>query len=225
MYHLIQSAVCDPVQGDDGRLYCRPELPHAFRTAILPIASIITPNQFEAELLAEMPIKSEQDALSACAILHSKGPHTVIITSLNLDPNWVSVIASTTIKQIQEHQEGANNSTNSSQYSSQYKLRVRRVEAYFTGTGDLFTALLLGWMHRYPENIKSALEHAVSGLQTVLLDTVEYASKNGGGADAGERNSRVCAARELRLIQNQDALVAPKVAGYTAVVCGTPWPA
>lgn len=144
-------------------MYCRQELPHAFRTAILPIASVITPNQFEAELLAEMPIKSEQDAIAACAILHSKGPHTVIITSLNLDPNWVTVIASTTIKQIQEHQEGNNNSTNSSQYT-QYKLRVRRVEAYFTGTGDLFTALLLGWMQRCPENIKSALEHAVSGL-------------------------------------------------------------
>ena len=38
-------AVCDPVMGDDGELYCRPELPPAFGADIVPIASVVTPNQ------------------------------------------------------------------------------------------------------------------------------------------------------------------------------------
>ncbi|KAG7670781.1 hypothetical protein Ndes2526B_g01465 [Nannochloris sp. 'desiccata'] len=224
--------VCDPVQGDDGRLYCRPELPHAFRTSILPIASVITPNQYEAELLAEMPITSEEDALAACAILHSKGPHTVVITSLNLDPSWVIIVASTTIEQKQKHTgqlrgttaDGNTTRTTENNSYTQYKLRVPRVKGYFTGTGDLFTALLLGWMHRHPENLKLALEYAVAGLQTVLLDTVQYASGHGGGAEERERNANVCAVRELRLIQNQDAMAAPKSILYEALPCEEPWP-
>jgi len=228
--------VCDPVQGDDGRLYCRPELPDAFRTLILPIASIITPNQFEAELLAEMPITREKDALDACSILHSKGPHTVIITSLHVERTWVTIVASTTIEQ--KHTIGSHlgdtatatadridttRITVNSTYT-QYKLRIPRVDGYFTGTGDLFSALLLGWMSRHPENLKLALEHAVAGLQTVLLDTVDYASRHGGGAEEKERNSKVCAARELRLIQNQGALAEPKSIIYTALPCEEPWP-
>jgi pyridoxine kinase len=218
-------AVCDPVQGDDGRLYCKPELPHAFRSTVLPIASIITPNQFEAELLAEMPIKTEKDALTACGILHSKGPHTVVITSLNLDPSWVTIIASTsTSSTTKDHQQQQQQTEKEETVYNQYKLRVPRVDGYFTGTGDLFTALLLGWTYRSPENLKFALEHAVAGLQTVLLDTVEYASQNGGGPEQKERTARVCAARELRLIQNQDALAAPGEIIYKAIPCDEAWP-
>ena len=33
--------------GDDGRLYVAEEIPAAFRDAIVPIASVMTPNQFE----------------------------------------------------------------------------------------------------------------------------------------------------------------------------------
>jgi pyridoxine kinase len=228
------STVCDPVQGDDGRLYCKPELPHAFRTTVLPIASIITPNQYEAELLSEVSITSEQDALTACAILHSKGPHTVIITSLNLDPKWVTIIASSTSKQQQEEEEeeqeqqlqntAFNGTSNNNAKYTQYKLRVPRVDGYFTGTGDLFTALLLGWLHRHPKNLKLALEYAVAGLQTVLLDTVEYALTHGGGPEEKERDAGVCAARELRLIQNQDALAAPGSIIYQALRTREPWP-
>jgi pyridoxine kinase len=149
----------------------------------------------------------------------------VIITSLKLEAQWVTIIASTTIEQLDNQSSGnsTEQGTNNSKYT-QYKLRVPRVDGYFTGTGDLFTALLLGWLHRHPENLKLALEHAVAGLQTVLLDTVEYASSHGGGPEEKERDARVCAARELRLIQNQDALAAPKVIQFKALRTEEPWP-
>ena len=72
--------------------------------------------------------------------------------------------------------------------------------------GDLFTALLLGWMHRHPGDRKSALEAAGGGLQAVLRDTVAAC---GDTAAATERTAVVSAARELRLVQNQAALAAP----------------
>lgn len=41
--------VCDPVMGDNGEMYVPKELLPIYRDQILPIADIITPNQFEAE--------------------------------------------------------------------------------------------------------------------------------------------------------------------------------
>ena len=42
-------AVCDPVMGDNGRMYVPAELLPLYREHIVPLADIITPNQFEAE--------------------------------------------------------------------------------------------------------------------------------------------------------------------------------
>ncbi|EFN56196.1 hypothetical protein CHLNCDRAFT_56126 [Chlorella variabilis] len=189
--------VCDPVMGDDGRLYVRPEMPAAFRDLIAPLASIITPNQFEAEQLTGLAIGSERDALEACSALHARGPHTVVITSSAL-PGWeehVTILASTA-----QAQRGGG--------ARQLRMRVPRVHAYFTGTGDLFTALLLGWLHKHPDDLKTALEAAVAGLQAVLRDTVAQA---GAAASATERTAAVCAARELRLVQNQGAILQPQL--------------
>ena len=44
-------AVCDPVMGDEGKLYIKPELVPVYRQKVIPVATIITPNAFETELL------------------------------------------------------------------------------------------------------------------------------------------------------------------------------
>lgn len=43
--------VCDPVMGDDGKFYVPKELAGLFKSKIIPKAYMITPNQFEAEML------------------------------------------------------------------------------------------------------------------------------------------------------------------------------
>ncbi len=70
--------VCDPVLGDEGKCYVTPELVGAYRAAILPLASILTPNQFEAGLLTGLEVGDEAGALAACGALHEMGPHTVV---------------------------------------------------------------------------------------------------------------------------------------------------
>ncbi|RVW24929.1 Pyridoxal kinase [Vitis vinifera] len=56
----------------------------------------------------------------------------------------------------------------------QFKIVMPKIPAYFTGTGDLMTALLLGWSNvmllnsiKYPDNLNKAAELAVSSLQVV----------------------------------------------------------
>ena len=41
--------VCDPVMGDNGKFYVPEELMPIYRDDLLPLANMITPNQFEAE--------------------------------------------------------------------------------------------------------------------------------------------------------------------------------
>jgi hypothetical protein len=43
--------VCDPVLGDDGRLYVPPGLVTLYAKEVMPLADVVTPNAFETELL------------------------------------------------------------------------------------------------------------------------------------------------------------------------------
>lgn len=45
--HNYTPAVCDPVLGDEGRLYVPREMISEYRDQILPLASVIVPNQTE----------------------------------------------------------------------------------------------------------------------------------------------------------------------------------
>lgn len=45
-YYII---VCDPVMGDNGKLYVPQESADVYRDEIVPIADFVTPNQFECE--------------------------------------------------------------------------------------------------------------------------------------------------------------------------------
>ncbi|KAL6784315.1 PDX2 [Auxenochlorella protothecoides x Auxenochlorella symbiontica] len=192
--------VCDPVQGDNGQLYVSPDLPPAFRSELTPIATIMTPNQLEAELLTKRSIGSVQEALDACAQLHRLGPHTVVITSLDLEPDHVTVLASTT----QPQAEGA---------LSTFRILVPRVQAYVTGTGDLFTALLLGWLHKEPGHVQLAVEKALAGLQIILRDSVGTEA-DGQAPENWQRTKRtaeICRQRELQLVQHSEALIHPHV--------------
>jgi pyridoxine kinase len=75
---------CDPVMGDVGRgFFVRPGIPELFRDRILPLADIVTPNQFELDYLAGTQTRSLNDAIVACRALLSRGPRIVLVTSLH----------------------------------------------------------------------------------------------------------------------------------------------
>lgn len=70
--------------GDNGELYVPKELLPIYRDEIISLADILTPNQYEAELLTGIKIKSINDAWKAIEEFHVKGIKTVAISSTNL---------------------------------------------------------------------------------------------------------------------------------------------
>ncbi|KAK4277966.1 hypothetical protein QN277_015879 [Acacia crassicarpa] len=180
--------VCDPVMGDEGKLYVPQDLVSVYREKVVPVASMLTPNQFEAELLTGSRIQTEEDGQKACNLLHEAGPSKVVITSISIDGNLFL---------IGSHQK------EKGQPPKQFKIVIPRLPAYFTGTGDLMTALLLGWSNKYPDNLEKAAELAVSSLQAVLQRTLNDYQRSGHNPQS--------TSLEIRLIQSQDDIRSPQV--------------
>lgn len=77
---------CDPVMGDyDRGVTVHPGIPDFLKTQAIPRADITTPNQFEAEVLTGVRIRTIDDARRAADRLHEAGPRLVLITSFKPD--------------------------------------------------------------------------------------------------------------------------------------------
>jgi len=87
-----------------------------------------------------------------------------------------------------------------------WKLTSNRLEGVFTGTGDLFAALLLAWSHKMGTNkLPQVLETVLATMQTVLSRT-----KLAGDADKKKRHPDVSfRPQELQLIQSLDVILKP----------------
>ena len=68
----------DSALGEGGRMYVSKGLLGVYRDLIVPLATVITPNQYEAELLSGRTIKTQQDAVEVCRDLRKRGPTTVV---------------------------------------------------------------------------------------------------------------------------------------------------
>ncbi len=74
---------CDPVMGDVGRgVFVQPEIPAFMKDHAVPAADVITPNQFELELLTGVSVRTLDDALEGAARALDMGPKVVLVTSL-----------------------------------------------------------------------------------------------------------------------------------------------
>ncbi|MCL2194196.1 MAG: PfkB family carbohydrate kinase, partial [Treponema sp.] len=73
---------CDPVMGDvDRGIYVKQDIPAIFRDELIPLADIVTPNEFELETLTDIDIREIDDARRAIDMLHVRGPGIVLVTS------------------------------------------------------------------------------------------------------------------------------------------------
>ncbi|KAF9809162.1 hypothetical protein SFRURICE_009849 [Spodoptera frugiperda] len=148
--------VCDPVMGDNGKMYVPEDILPVYRDVVVPLADVITPNQYEAELITGMKMNSLEDAMKIIDALHKKGPKTVVLSSTELgDDKCMIGLASTA--------------------GVQYEISIPKVDAAFTGTGDLFASLFLAWWHKTNNNLKLTLENTISTLQIIVKDTYQKA--------------------------------------------------
>ncbi|XP_053483463.1 pyridoxal (pyridoxine, vitamin B6) kinase a [Ictalurus furcatus] len=191
--------VCDPVMGDNGSMYVPEALLPVYRDKVVPVCDIITPNQFEAELLTGRKISTEKDAVEAMDLLHAMGPDTVVITSSDLlsslgDQYLVVLGSQNTV------------TADGSEEKQRIRLDIPKVDAVFVGTGDLFAAMLLAWTHRHPNDLKKACEKTVSVMQHVIKRTITYATEV-----AGPDRRPSPAQLELRMVQSKADIEDPAV--------------
>jgi pyridoxine kinase len=121
---------CDPVMGDYGRGFFVAEgIPRLMSERAAGMADIITPNQFEAEVLSGMEITSVDDAKRACETISGLGPSIVLITSFR-----PRVAEDTSISMFLSSKEGF-------RIVSTPPLPI---DPPLNGAGDLTAALFLG---------------------------------------------------------------------------------
>lgn len=177
--------VCDPVMGDNGKMYVPEELKEIYRKDIVPLADIVLPNHFELELLSNIKISQMSDLENAVKQLHKIGPQTVAVSSTEISNKLTAVVSTKKDKKL-------------------IKIDIPKIPISFTGTGDLFAALFLA--HTYlDESMKVALEKTVNSLYSVLLKTYEYSQTY---QDKGVQPARKI---ELRLIQNRNYIENPAI--------------
>jgi pyridoxine kinase len=179
--------------GDQGKLYVAEDIVPAYR-ALIREADLILPNQFEAELLSGVSISSLSGVANAVRTLHAvHGTRHVVVTSVRVGatadagagadadadagPSTLTVVGST------KKQDGG---------ARLFKIEVPVLDCYFSGTGDMFAALMVArlreacaqanlldrpsWM---PDDdveatelpLAKATEKVLSSMQTILEKT------------------------------------------------------
>ncbi|MEV6344841.1 pyridoxal kinase PdxY [Actinoplanes sp. NPDC051851] len=74
---------CDPVMGNaKSGCFVAPEIPVLLRDTVVPVADIITPNQFELGFLTGTEPASIESTLEAVDLARAMGPSTVLVTSV-----------------------------------------------------------------------------------------------------------------------------------------------
>jgi pyridoxine kinase len=74
---------CDPVMGNaKSGCFVAPEIPALLRDRVVPVADIITPNQFELGFLTGTEPAGIESTLASADLARAMGPSTVLVTSV-----------------------------------------------------------------------------------------------------------------------------------------------
>ena len=147
---------CDPVIGDIGRgVYVRSPIPEFIKQRLLPIADVVTPNQFELDYLSGRGSATMVELAAAIDALHECGPRVVFVTSLATDDtpdDAMDLVVS----------DG----------TDRCRLRTPRLPVVVNGAGDAIAALFFAH-HLRTGSAAEAMSRAASSLFGVLRRTAE----------------------------------------------------
>jgi pyridoxine kinase len=150
---------CDPVMGDDGRIYVQPAIPAFFAGEAMSRADILTPNQFELGLLSGKPCDSAADCTNAAvdmrARLRASGPRIVLVTSLRADQTPAGALDMLLCCD-----------------AGNYRLRSPLLPRKFSGAGDTLAALFLFHLLSTRDPVAAACS-AASSMAGLLLRTLQ----------------------------------------------------
>ena len=160
---------CDPVMGDIGRgFFVRPGIPEFIKDHAIPAATIVTPNQFELEYLANLQINDLASALRAVDVIMARGPRVILVTSLRRQDEADDRIGVLAVDANEAH-----------------LIETPLLPLNVNGAGDMTAALFFAHWLRIG-SIKEALELTIASVFEVLETT----------ARTGEREMQLIEAQE-----------------------------
>ncbi len=153
-----QLIVVDPVMGDDGNPYDTIDKNIiSGMKSLVAMADLITPNITEASMLTGEELRLGNDKVKKELLikLSEIGPEKVVITSVPESEGKKSVIA-------YERNTGFF-----------WKMKYNYVEAYYPGTGDIFTSVLTGSLLN-GESLPVAINKAVNFISLAIKTSFGY---------------------------------------------------
>ncbi|GAA1147864.1 pyridoxal kinase PdxY [Microbacterium oxydans] len=161
---------CDPVMGNaKSGCFVAPAIPVLLRERVVPVADIITPNQFELGFLTDTEPDTLESTLASVDLAHAMGPRTVLVTSVERPDREEG-----TIEMLAADEKGA------------WLVQTPHLPMKANGSGDVTAALFTA---HYVEtgSAKVALERTASSVYDLLKATLE----------SGERELQLVEAQEF----------------------------
>ncbi len=151
---------CDPVIGDVGRgVFVQPGIPEFMRQHAVPAADVVTPNQFELDILAERTSTTIAAACAAVDAVHALGPDVILVTSLHVQETPLDAIDLLV-----------------SHAGTKHRLRTPKLPLAVNGAGDAIAALFFAhWLRT--GSAAEALARAASSIFGLLRRTAEAGSR------------------------------------------------
>lgn len=197
----------DPVMGDEGVMYVEKSVVGAHKLNLASgLTDIITPNLFETGLLVGFKVETMEDVKKALKVFHDEmNVKYVIISSIKIDGRLYSINSS----------KANEDSFNTIEVSPV-------IDGYFTGVGDLFSALLMDKISKAlmkkgidsiltNEELNVCMKEVTEIMRKVLHTTHDLSRKAklkaqqiSGGVpvlDDGRINSKDMKYRELRVVE------------------------
>ena len=163
---------CDPVMGNaTSGCFVDPAIPPKYRSTVIPVADVLTPNQFELGFITDNDALSGAsplaDILAAADDVRALGPATVLVTSVIRDGAPTDVI-----EMLAVTDQGA------------WLVQTPRLPMKANGSGDITAALFTAHLHG-SGSAADALARTASSVFAVLRTTL----------DSGERELRLIEAQ------------------------------
>ncbi|MCK2028501.1 pyridoxal kinase PdxY [Microbacterium galbinum] len=161
---------CDPVMGNaKSGCFVAPAIPVLLRERVVPVADIITPNQFELGFLTETEPDTLESTLASVDLARAMGPRTVLVTSVERPDREEG-----TIEMLAVDDEGA------------WIVQTPHLPMKANGSGDVTAALFTA---HYVEtgSAQVALERTASSVYDLLKATL----------NSGERELQLVEAQEF----------------------------
>ncbi|WP_334148180.1 pyridoxal kinase PdxY [Microbacterium sp.] len=161
---------CDPVMGNaKSGCFVAPAIPVLLREKVVPVADIITPNQFELGFLTETEPDTLESTLASADLARAMGPRTILVTSVERPDREEG-----TIEMLAVDDNGA------------WIVQTPHLPMKANGSGDVTAALFTA---HYVEtgSAQIALERTASSVYDLLKATL----------DSGDRELQLVEAQEF----------------------------